>query len=158
MRQIVSTVYVAGEAIPYEDRGDPPNEAGLFCSGAELAGGAESLPVLVPTFNEEASELWMSLKSLVEQQKHAVKYTFEICIILDGWVCASDSMKSYLQQLFPTPSSSSSPLNRGHFPTVTNWTEPLNTATGNDNDLITVVIESVKESSPHSSSRVPIVL
>ena len=60
------------------------------------------ITAVIPFFNEEDFELRRTLVSLHGQATELVDYgaTFHVCIILDGWWKASDSMKAYLQKMF----------------------------------------------------------
>ncbi len=68
----------------------------------------DCLSVIVPFYNEEASELKNTLKSLYDCHEYTgeilkiwKKRSMKIVIIQDGWYKASESMKGYLKELFP---------------------------------------------------------
>ena len=73
----------------------------------KLNGQKGCLAVVVPFFNEEYSELKVTLKSLYYGYKYLKHMRYEwnnkemkILIIQDGWYKSSNSMKEYLIQLF----------------------------------------------------------
>ena len=136
----------------------------MFCARAELEEGRESLPLLIPVFNEEASELWLTLDNLVKEQRHVPWHTFEVCVALDGWNLASYSMKRYLLQLFPpekeAASVSESASRASRIIPLDDWSSPLRLGCvrppGGELRQVTVVVDSVLPSSPKVRAPVPV--
>ncbi|MDP2435334.1 MAG: hypothetical protein Q8P67_06290, partial [archaeon] len=158
-----ATLWSAGDAVPLKDRGDPPCEPGMFPARAEMEEGRESLPLLIPVFNEEAAELWRTLNNLLEQQRHVRRHTFEVCIALDGWSRASESMKLYLLQLFPPTEevvASTVVSQFSRFIPLADWSSPLRlgriSSPGEEPNRVTVVVDSVRPSDLRAKVPVPV--
>src|SRR3989338_2953062 len=158
-----ATLWSSGDAVPLKDRGDPPCEPGMFPARAEMEEGRESLPLLIPVFNEEAAELWRTLNNLLEQQRHVRRHTFEVCIALDGWSRASDSMKLYLLQLFPPTEqvvASAVVSQSSRCIPLADWSSPLRlgriSSPGEEPNRVTVVVDSVRPSDLRAKVPVPV--
>ena len=74
----------------------------------ELWGIQDGLSVVVPFFNETATELEITLKSLYYSYQYLCfklpiweRKPFNVCIIQDGWYKAHATMKRYLKKMFP---------------------------------------------------------
>jgi cellulose synthase/poly-beta-1,6-N-acetylglucosamine synthase-like glycosyltransferase len=78
--------------------------------------------VLISAFNEGASELQATLNDLYKQHQvllgAGLKLDMHICLILDGWMKASNSMKMYMKQAYPVDESSAMGMNEN---SVENW-------------------------------------
>ena len=59
------------------------------------------IPVCVPMYNEDASELVSTLRSLHAMSVEMPEYSLEICVILDGWKKVHATVMSALQIIFP---------------------------------------------------------
>ena len=149
----VGRVCIGKKDLPLVDRGDPPDVKELFIARSQAESGMKLLPVFLPTFNEEASELWLSLENLVKQQEQTKGFKFEVCLVLDGWEHASESMKQYLAQLFPVVSSSSlqhcldvlpKDADVQRFPVVLDWVAALEDEDVDGDASVTVVVESLR--------------
>jgi len=71
------------------------------------------LPVCVPMYNEEASELYLTLKSVWRMEKNLrengwPKLKFKICVIQDGWSKVSQSAREAMEKMFPSPDGEAS--------------------------------------------------
>ena len=135
-------VYRSSPDVPTDDRGNPPlidyfpQAVQLFpetdTEGARFGNSTlNKVAVVIPVYNEDALELWHSLRDLTAQQEElANQYQLDICIILDGWSRASQSMKDYLIGLFPPldPYSSHAIILNSidsYCDMVVNWVVPL---------------------------------
>uniref|UniRef100_A0A0G4IFW4 Uncharacterized protein n=1 Tax=Chromera velia CCMP2878 TaxID=1169474 RepID=A0A0G4IFW4_9ALVE len=69
--------------------------------------GHVPLGVLFPFYNEEAEELQASLQSLAAEVEamgdlEELDATFQVCLVMDGWKAASESMRKWLkEEVFP---------------------------------------------------------
>ena len=68
----------------------------------------DCIAVIIPFYNEERNELYETLKSLYYTYKYLShmksgweRKKLQIFLIQDGWYKSSESMKEYLQELFP---------------------------------------------------------
>ena len=162
---IRGAMYIANTSIAIDERGNPPPPSELD-DGIKLfpqvatehiqyrAHNPKKVAVVVPIYNEEAIELWHSLRDLSAQQEElGSERQLDICIIQDGWSRASQSMKDYLVALFPpadpmamepvsiSDTSSSAPI------AVRNWRVPLE-AGGVRYDLLVAGTHTVDEKLP----------
>lgn len=66
------------------------------------------ITILVPFYNEEASDLFITLDSLYNNFASLKRYGFELYILLvmDGWWKASESMKDKMKAMFPANDNS----------------------------------------------------
>jgi len=70
-----------------------------------------TIACLVPVFNEEVKSLQRTLTSLHAQAVELAErgFRFHVLLVLDGWSQASDSMRHYMQVLFPDERGSAVP-------------------------------------------------
>jgi len=64
-------------------------------------------------YNEEASELYLTLKSVWRMEKNLrengwPKLKFKICVIQDGWSKVSQSAREAMEKMFPSPDGKAS--------------------------------------------------
>jgi cellulose synthase/poly-beta-1,6-N-acetylglucosamine synthase-like glycosyltransferase len=85
-----------GDARPQKDRD-------YFLSDGSTPRNDLDVAVIVPFYNETATELQRSLVSLARQQTDVAAFggTMRVLLVADGWPQADRSMKNYLKQLFP---------------------------------------------------------
>uniref|UniRef100_A0A0G4I6F6 chitin synthase n=1 Tax=Chromera velia CCMP2878 TaxID=1169474 RepID=A0A0G4I6F6_9ALVE len=73
----------------------------------EYPPGHVPLGVLFPFYNEEAEELQASLQSLATEVEtmgdlEELDATFQVCLVMDGWNAAAESMRKWLkEEIFP---------------------------------------------------------